>query len=156
MNEWKEIEISDTLDSDESSNQAEKSPNRIQQLAEIKFNEFIQQSPHLNEVRSRHQQVLVASGLQPESQVLQQNPDMALKWFVDELNGEFITDGLELPMHGMTIDSIKLETTQLDDGHVLGRLRLESENGPLERTFPIPTESIRNVSFVNGFLRLRW
>lgn len=156
MNEWKEIEISQTLDNDESSSQSEDSPDHIHLPAEQKFNEFIQQSPHLNEVRSRHHQVLVAAGLQPESHILQQNPDMALQWFVDELNGEFTTDGLELPMHGMTLEHIKLETTQLDEGYVLGRLRLEIDDGSLERTFPVPKEGIRNVSFVNGFLRLRW
>lgn len=156
MNEWKEIEISQTLDDEESSLQTEESTDRIFQPAEQKFSEFIQQSPHLNEVRSRHNQVLVAAGLQPESHILQQNPDMALQWFVDELNGAFITDGLELPMHGMTLDHINLETTQLDDGQILGRLRLEIENGSLERTFPVPRDGIRNVSFVNGLLRLRW
>ncbi|MDA0715884.1 MAG: hypothetical protein O2866_05415 [archaeon] len=156
MNEWNNIEILETEEDDVLlvNNVHDQAIER--RLAEQFHSDFIQNSPHLSEVRSRHQQVLVASGMLPESHLAEEHPELALQWIVEELNGKLVTDGLELPMHGMSIHDIKVESIQLESGQQLGRIRLDIDQGGFQRQFPIPHQGIKRVTFIDGRLKLRW
>jgi hypothetical protein len=156
MNDWNNIEISNIEDDELQDVNHVHDHAVVQDIAAQLHSDFIQNSPHLSEVRSRHQQVLVASGMLPESNLAEEHPELALQWFVEELNGRLVTDGLELPMHGMSIDDIKVESIQLESGQHWARIRLDIDQGGFERQFPIPHQGIKHATFLEGRLRLRW
>ena len=157
MSEWEPMNIGLEDDEQEPLPQPDEKSQTRESAAHTMHGEFVLQTEHLTEVRYRHHQVLVASGLLPESNLAEQHPELALKWFIDELNGNMITDGLELPMHGATLNDVELHTTLLNDGQHVGKLSIKNEEINIEKMFPIPDPNgLRSATFIEGKLRLRW
>ena len=139
MEDWEEVEIqavSDGLDA---------SPSELHAAFEIS-------GDHLSEVRDRHTMMLVASGELPESHMADIAPERRLDWIVKELNGDIFSNGLTIPLHGTTMESIQLSRGELD-GHSILKLQV----GEFVRKLPIPAESsLIDASFCDGVLNIKW
>ena len=139
MEDWEEVEIqavSDGLDA---------SPSELHAAFEIS-------GDHLSEVRDRHTMMLVASGELPESHMADIAPERQLDWIVKELNGDLFSNGLTIPMHGVTMDAIRLSRGELD-GHSILKLQV----GDFVRKLPIPAESyLIDASLSDGVLNIKW
>ena len=139
MEEWEDVEIqvvSDGLDA---------SPSELHAAFEIS-------GDHLAEVRDRHTMMLITSGELPESHMAEIAPERRLDWMVKELNGNIHSDGLTIPLHGATKDSIQLSRGELD-GHSILKLQV----GEFVRKLPIPAESNSiDASLSDGFLNIKW
>ena len=139
MEEWEEVEIQAVSDG------LEASPSELHAAFEIS-------GDHLTEVRDRHTMMLVTSGEIPESHIADIAPERRLDWIVKELNGDLFSNGLTIPLHGATMDSIHLSKGELD-GHSILKLQV----GEFVRKLPIPAESITiDASLNDGILNIKW
>ncbi len=119
---------------------------------------FEQQTTHLDEVKQRHQEVLVTAGMLPETGLAQHHPERALAWVVEGINGRLSPDGLSIPLLGTSLEHVELKSKVTDGGTVV-QLRVNDElNDALVRDFPLPLEaaSTLQATFVDGHLHLRW
>ena len=119
---------------------------------------FEMSSNHLDDVRQRHEQVLITAGMLPETDVANRLPERALEWVVSGLNGRVDLDGLSIPLLGAELEDVHLEVNTTEDATVV-RLRVDDEgNDPLKREMTLPEEANSNLvaRWVNGHLQLRW
>ena len=139
MEEWEEVEIQAV------SSGLEASPSELHAAFEIS-------GDHLTEVRDRHTMMLVTSGEIPESHMADIAPERRLDWIVKELNGDLFSNGLNIPLHGATMDAIHLSKAELD-GHSILKLQV----GEFVRKLPIPAESgTIDASLSDGILNIKW
>ena len=107
---------------------------------------------HLSEVRDRHTMMLVTSGELPESHIENIAPERRLDWMVKELNGNTMSNGLSIPLHGASMDSIQLSKGELE-GHSILKLKV----GNFERKLPLPADADTiNATITDGILNILW
>ncbi|MDP6333809.1 MAG: hypothetical protein QF479_04160 [Candidatus Poseidoniaceae archaeon] len=121
--------------------------------------EFHVGAQHLKEVEMRHKQVLVTAGMIPEEHISTVEPDMSLKWMVEELNGRMNPDGLSIPLMGVDLGDFQILFND-DERHINVKLSIkDGQTESFERTFNIPKDSMKNevsAHFINNRLYLRW
>lgn len=120
--------------------------------------QFETESTHLSEVRQLHTEVLVTAGMLPETSLAEAEPERALSWVVESINGRMNPDGLTIPMLGTTYDNLHLRFKTINDQTVV---QLQVDDGdlpPLVKEIPLPKEASSNLTaeFSNGRLHLRW
>ena len=115
-------------------------------------------STHLDDVRQRHEQVLITAGMLPETDVANRLPERALDWVVSGLNGRVNPDGLSIPLLGAHLEDVHLEVNTTENATTV-RLRVDEEGHDSltrEMTLPEGVNSTLMARWVNGHLHLRW
>jgi hypothetical protein len=119
---------------------------------------FDAETTHLDEVRQRHEAVLVTAGMIPEHALAATHPERALTWVVQGLNGRVHPDGLSIPLLGSALEQVNL-TASTDGETATVRLTIREEgHEPLVRDMNLPEGALERLTatWVNGHLHLRW
>ena len=159
MSEWELVEISsaepDELIDEHQSYNTDGLETEVSDL----HSHFWRDAGHLSEVEDRHKQVLISSGMIPESHIASVEPSRKLDWFVTELNGRMNPDGLSIPVKGLEINDIAIHQMSSDNETIIKFNFTEKDGQELERIVNIPNE-ISNTefkaNFFNNRLYLRW
>ena len=91
MDDWKDLEI---LTQNDALVEVEAAQDGLTSEPTQLHAQFEMSSEHLDEVRHRHTEVLVTAGMLPESNLAQNQPERALAWMVNSLNGRLNPHGL--------------------------------------------------------------
>ena len=156
MDEWKPLDIETTLQPTDE--HPAPSLDGLSVDAAMLQSQFEGSSPHLDEVRQRHEELLVTAGTLPETGLAAQHPERALAWVVNSINGRINPDGLTIPLHGATLEDLELKTKPTQEGTLVQLNVADGELPKLTREFPLPADASLSLqaSFVEGQLHLRW
>ena len=119
---------------------------------------FEGEAAHLVEVRQRHEAVLVTAGMIPEHALAATQPERALTWVVQGLNGRIHPDGLTIPLLGSALEHVNLTTSTEGETATVRLTVSEDGHEPLVRDMNLPEKAINGftATWVNGHLHLRW
>ncbi|MCH1541015.1 MAG: hypothetical protein L7S56_06260 [Candidatus Poseidonia sp.] len=157
MDEWKPLTIEET-GIDETAKLPAVNSEGFAGDASLLQAQFDGQSNHLSEVRERHTEILVTAGMLPETALHELEPERALAWVVESVNGRMNPDGLTLPLLGSSLENIHLHHRDTDE-HTYVQLKINDGDLPaLVREFPLPKEASATLQarFEAGRLHLRW
>jgi len=156
MDDWNELPL--TTVEEEGNLPQQTPPQGLEVEASTLKAAFEHDSPHLNEVRERHIEVLATAGMLPETALASHTPERALSWLVSTINGRLHPDGLTIPLLGAQPDAIVLRSKQTDDATLVRLTVADGDETPLVRELPLPLEASGELTatLVNGYLHLRW
>ena len=155
MDEWKELEI---LTQNDALVEVEEAHDGLMSEPSQLHAQFEMSSEHLDEVRHRHSEVLVTAGMLPEGNLAQTQPERALAWMVNSLNGRLNPHGLSIPMLGTNLEKIMLKAKTTEDATLVQLNVAEGEFEPLVKEFPLPQEASASLTatLLDGRLHLTW
>ena len=94
----------------------------------------------------------------PESNLAQTQPERALAWMVNSLNGRLNPHGLSIPLLGTSLEKIMLKSKTTEDATLVQLNVSEGEFEPLVKEFPLPQEASASLTatFLDGRLHISW
>lgn len=159
MADWELVDISPDRPETKVSDPSNPNIGGLQSQVENLHRDFWQNANHLAEVEERHKQVLVSSGMIPESHLAATEPSRKLNWFVEELNGRVNPDGLSIPLKGLEIDDISIQKKTEDNETAIKFIFTEKDGSELERVVSINHDDFGaefSANFFNNWLHIRW
>lgn len=155
MDDWKDLEI---LTQNDALVEVEAAQDGLTSEPTQLHAQFEMSSEHLDEVRHRHTEVLVTAGMLPESNLAQTQPERALAWMVNSLNGRLNPHGLSIPLLGTSLEKIMLKSKTTEDATLVQLNVSEGEFEPLVKEFPLPQEASASLTatFLDGRLHISW
>ena len=159
MADWELVDISRNKPETNVNDPSNPDIGGLQSQVENLHRDFWHNANHLAEVEERHKQVLVSSGMIPESHLAVAEPSRKLNWFVEELNGRVNPDGLSIPLKGLEIDDITIQKKTEDEETIIKFIFTEKDGSELERLVNINHDDFAaefSANFFNNWLHIRW